>query len=144
MVMDGEDGRDPLLLEMADSQSKYYTALSKFKQRTLYCNISSDLSVPYSTAAIQPYNPFLRGEQEIKYSTKYYPVVEYSQNDNLCFLDSKEGESEEDNTDTDFYSNDEKGHHLKSMLASLSLLTWNRVPIKFQSVFSHEMIVSKK
>lgn len=60
-----EDSENPLLVEMADPNSRYFRALQLFKQRILYSNITrSDIQVPFSTAMILPYNPFLEDYAE--------------------------------------------------------------------------------
>ncbi len=44
--------------------STFYQALALFRRRSIYANVRSDLQVPFSTAAIMPYNPFI---SRIKY-----------------------------------------------------------------------------
>lgn len=70
-----EEGSLPLLASMAlpgnllnssktfaddVQESCFYKALEVFRERTLFANVTNDIQVPYSTAAIMPRNPYLK------------------------------------------------------------------------------------
>mmetsp|Transcript_5311 Transcript_5311/g.12909 ORF Transcript_5311/g.12909 Transcript_5311/m.12909 type:complete len:457 (+) Transcript_5311:252-1622(+) len=54
MLVDGENGQEPLLLRMSKDTSElpFLEALRVFEQRVLYANCQHDLMVPYGTAAL--------------------------------------------------------------------------------------------
>lgn len=70
-----DDEECPLLLKLAEPTSPYYRALARFQQRTLYANVLHDIAVPYSTAAIVPYNPFIAGERRVVFSHEYPHIL---------------------------------------------------------------------
>lgn len=53
------DTNRPLLSVMADPNSIFIRALSQFKNRTLYCNIVNDKSVPWYTSSVTKTDPFI-------------------------------------------------------------------------------------
>ena len=70
-----QEGR-PLLSILADPNSIFIKALTLFKRRTLYANITNDRSVPFYTAYVSACDPFVNMEAvEVKYLSGYTPVV---------------------------------------------------------------------
>jgi len=76
MLADGDESTPPLLVRMADPASKYVKALALFRKRILYVNIAKDFQVPFSTAAMLPYNPYQCGERDLKALPDYPHVVD--------------------------------------------------------------------
>lgn len=66
----------PLLSVLADPDSIFMLALSKFKHRVLYANIINDRSAPYYTTCIVTTDPFVNLDQiNINHLPGYAPVV---------------------------------------------------------------------
>ena len=66
----------PLISILADSNSIFMQALSKFKHRTLYANIVNDRSAPYYTTGISSIDPFVDLDTvKIHYVKEYSPVI---------------------------------------------------------------------
>ncbi|KAH8823847.1 DUF676-domain-containing protein [Flagelloscypha sp. PMI_526] len=53
------DHDKPLLLVMSDPEFLFYQALALFQTRRIYANAINDVIVPFVTAAIETYDPFL-------------------------------------------------------------------------------------
>jgi len=49
----------PLLEIMADPNLLFYRALALFPRIAIFANAINDLTVPYVTAAFEPYDPFV-------------------------------------------------------------------------------------
>lgn len=70
------NNNQPLLSVLADPQSIFIQALSKFKNRVLYANIINDRSAPYYTTCITQTDPFANLEAiNINYLPKYSPNI---------------------------------------------------------------------
>lgn len=70
------DNNRPLLLVLADPNSIFIQALSRFKNRVLYANIINDRSAPYYTTCIARTDPFNNLEAvNINYLPKYSPNI---------------------------------------------------------------------
>lgn len=66
----------PLLSVMADPKSVFIEALSQFKHRVLYANITNDRSAPYYTTSISKVDPFVDLKSlKIDYVKDYEPVI---------------------------------------------------------------------
>ena len=66
----------PLLSVLADLNSIFIKALSKFKNRVLYANVVNDRSAPYYTTCISSTDPFVDVEAlDFSYLTDYEPVI---------------------------------------------------------------------
>jgi len=82
-----DDQEQPLLRKMSAKDSVFYQALSLFGLRMVYANVSLDLTVPFSTAAILPYNPFSTGERQVNISSTYHNVVEGEEETDECITE---------------------------------------------------------
>lgn len=70
------DTKKPLLAVLADPMSIFVQALRKFKNRSLYANITNDRSAPYYTTYISETDPFTKLDAiDIKYNPKYSPNI---------------------------------------------------------------------
>ncbi|MCJ1431171.1 hypothetical protein MMC27_000522 [Xylographa pallens] len=70
-----QEGR-PLLSILADPNSIFIKALTRFKRRTLYANIANDRSAPFYTTYISACDPFVDMEAvDVNYLSGYTPVV---------------------------------------------------------------------
>ena len=70
-----QEGR-PLLSILADPNSIFIKALTRFKRRTLYANIANDRSAPFYTTYISACDPYVDLETvDVKYLSGYTPVV---------------------------------------------------------------------
>ena len=70
------DTGKPLLSVLADSDSVFVQALSKFKNRSLYSNIINDRSAPFYTTFISSVDPFDDLESiNIRYLKDYAPTI---------------------------------------------------------------------
>ncbi|MCJ1391425.1 hypothetical protein MMC18_004289 [Xylographa bjoerkii] len=70
-----QEGR-PLLSILADPNSIFIKALTCFKRRTLYANITNDRSAPFYTTYISASDPFVNMEAiDVKYLSGYSPVI---------------------------------------------------------------------
>ncbi|KAI4196861.1 MAG: hypothetical protein LQ350_006281 [Teloschistes chrysophthalmus] len=70
------DTKRPILLVLADPDSIFMRALSLFRNRTLYANITNDRSVPYYTASITATDPFVDLDAvDIRYLDKYSSTI---------------------------------------------------------------------
>lgn len=70
------NNKQPLLSVLADPNSIFIQALSKFKNRALYANIINDRSAPYYTTCITQTDPFADLEAvNINYLPKYFPNI---------------------------------------------------------------------
>ena len=70
-----ETGR-PLLSVLADPNSIFIKALSKFKNRILYANVVNDRSAPYYTTFVTRTDPYVDMEAvDITYLKDYEPVI---------------------------------------------------------------------
>ncbi|MCJ1379369.1 hypothetical protein MMC17_002470 [Xylographa soralifera] len=70
-----QEGR-PLLSILADPNSIFIKALTRFKRRTLYANIANDRSAPFYTTYISACDPFVDLETvDVKYFSGYTPVI---------------------------------------------------------------------
>lgn len=126
-----EDGDKPLLLQMTKPDSNFYKSLAMFKHRCLYANVTKDLHVPYSTAAISSKNPYLEKLSTLKFNAKYPRILE-------------EAEPEEQNEDLNCcFKHDPKRDILREMLSNLRTLTWQRVGVHYDSYFAHIHIAGK-
>ena len=66
----------PILSVLADSDSIFIKALSQYRNRVLYCNVTNDRSAPYYTTAISKIDPFVNPENvSIEYVEGYEPIV---------------------------------------------------------------------
>ena len=66
----------PLLSVLADPKSVFIEALSHFKHRVLYPNITNDRSAPYYTTSISKVDPYVDLENlKIDYVKGYEPVI---------------------------------------------------------------------
>lgn len=68
----------PLLEVMSEKGSVFYDALTKFQHVTFAANAINDITVPFITAAAEPYDPFVAYTQsgvEIDLDEKYAPVI---------------------------------------------------------------------
>ncbi|KAI9255220.1 putative serine esterase-domain-containing protein [Phascolomyces articulosus] len=71
-----ENTNRPLLSIMADPKRPFHQYLAKFKTRRIYANVTNDRTVPYWTAAIEPYNYFEKMKNvELSLDTEYPSVV---------------------------------------------------------------------
>lgn len=71
-----DGGSRPLLLRIADKDSIFIRGLALFKTRTAYANIINDKSVPYHTAAISQYDPYVDMTRiNILYTPSYSPII---------------------------------------------------------------------
>lgn len=71
----------PLLANLADPDSVFIKGLSKFKYRSLYCNVVNDRSVVYYTSAISRIDPFVDPKSvKINYVKGYEPVIVDAEN----------------------------------------------------------------
>jgi len=129
-----EDGNNPLLKQMASQDSPYYKGLALFSQRLLYANVFNDLTVPYSTAAILPYNPYANNEKEVILSAVYPHILDRTMQ-SWRIIASNE---------MDYFRNDAKAPILREMYKNLNQLDWIRVDVKVEGIFNHETIISKK
>jgi len=71
------DTGKPLVEIMADPALLFYKALASFSRVAVFSNAINDRTVPYVTAAIEPYDPF------VKYNGKNFNVVFEKGYDNL-------------------------------------------------------------
>lgn len=70
------NSKQPLLSILADPNSIFIQALSKFKHRVLYANIINDRSAPYYTTCITQTDPFMNLEVvKLNYLPKYSPNI---------------------------------------------------------------------
>ena len=70
------DTNRPLLSVLSDQSSIFMTALSKFKNRVLYANITNDRSAPYYTTSNSTSDPFSNlDEMNLHYLPGYAPVI---------------------------------------------------------------------
>lgn len=70
------DTKKPLLAVLADPMSIFVQALRKFKNRSLYANITNDRSAPYYTTYISETDPFTKLDAiDINYNPKYSPNI---------------------------------------------------------------------
>lgn len=70
------NNNQPLLSVLADPNSIFIQALSKFKNRALYANIINDRSAPYYTTCITQTDPFTDLEAiNINYLPEYSPII---------------------------------------------------------------------
>ncbi|KAL9020017.1 MAG: hypothetical protein Q9185_002756 [Variospora sp. 1 TL-2023] len=70
------DTKRPILSVLADPDSIFIRALSRFKNRSLYANIINDRSAPYYTTAITATDPFVDLDAvTIRYLPKYSPII---------------------------------------------------------------------
>ena len=70
------NNNQPLLSVLADPNSIFIQALSRFKNRALYANIINDRSAPYYTTCITQTDPFADLEAiDINYLPKYSPNI---------------------------------------------------------------------
>ncbi|KAG8873342.1 hypothetical protein FRB97_006808 [Tulasnella sp. 331] len=79
-VWEGVDAsqKKPLLEVMSEKGGVFYDGLAKFKHVTIYANVINDRTVPFITAAIEPYDPFVayaRTGLEIDLDEKYPPLI---------------------------------------------------------------------
>jgi hypothetical protein len=66
----------PLLVRMAEKDSLFMRALAMFKTRTAYANIINDRSVPFHTAAISQYDPYMQiNKLNLAYLPAYEPII---------------------------------------------------------------------
>ena len=66
----------PILSVLADPASIFIKALSQYRNRVLYCNVTNDRSAPYYTTAISMTDPFVNPESvSIEYVKGYEPIV---------------------------------------------------------------------
>lgn len=59
----GLSRRRPLLRQLADPTLPFVRGLGRFRERVAVANVDHDMLVTFSTAAVQPYNPFALGER---------------------------------------------------------------------------------
>jgi len=127
----------PILVSMTLPESSFFKGLELFKKRVAYANIYNDFQVPYSTAAISPYNPY-RQERNLVFSVKYPHVIEVN---NPTIDQNKDCLSNID----EYYINDQKKEYLCTILKHLHNLEWERFGICFKyNPLAHEMIVAKR
>ena len=70
------DTKRPILSVLADPESIFIVALSKFKHRILYANIVNDRSAPYYTTCISTVDQFTNLEAiDINYIPEYAPNI---------------------------------------------------------------------
>jgi len=119
---------------MASQDSPFYKGLALFSQRLLYAHVFNDLTVPYSTAAILPYNPYANNEKEVILSAVYPHILDRTMQ-SWHVVTSNE---------MDYFRNDAKAPILREMYKNLNQLDWIRVDVKVDGIFSHETIISKK
>ncbi|KAG9028709.1 hypothetical protein FRB95_006151 [Tulasnella sp. JGI-2019a] len=79
-VWEGVDAsqKKPLLEVMTEKGGVFYDGLARFKHFTVYANAINDRTVPFMTAAIEPYDPFVayaRTGLEIDIDEKYPPII---------------------------------------------------------------------
>lgn len=75
-LSDTADGMVPLLVRLAHGD--FLCALRSFRRRSLYANVYNDFLVPFCTAALQPYNPYRRGEASLLTSERYPHITLHS------------------------------------------------------------------
>ncbi|KAG0055195.1 hypothetical protein BGZ83_009371 [Gryganskiella cystojenkinii] len=92
-LIDNYIGGKPVLLVMSDPQGIFVHALSRFKRRSIYCNVANDRSVPFWTASFSDADPFTELESlEIQYSTGYSSLIESFEPQGLDELSRKKRE----------------------------------------------------
>ena len=76
MFIADRDPFKPILVRMAEKDSIFMRALALFRNRTAYANIINDRSVPFYTAAISQYDPYINlSKLNLSYLPSYEPIV---------------------------------------------------------------------
>jgi hypothetical protein len=82
------DTGKPLIEIMADPVLLFYKALASFSHVAIFSNAINDRTVPYVTAAIEPYDPFVNYNGKnfsVRFEKGYNPlVVSYSETDKVA------------------------------------------------------------
>jgi len=155
-----DDKTNPLLLTMTLPDEPCFKALELFKDRSVYANVSGDLSVRYHTSALMETQSGALVPSTID---KYPSIIESVQ----VTPDSTKNKDEAEDTD-EALSNSEynssgqtiqkksegsfsdlpiatgKSRHITQMLKNLRLLSWRRTSVLIDSwFFGHVKIISK-
>ncbi|KAF9365995.1 hypothetical protein BGX34_007046 [Mortierella sp. NVP85] len=95
-LVDNYIGGKPILLVMSEPSSVFIRALTRFKRRSVYCNIRNDRSVPFWTASFSDADPFKDlNSMEIQYNSGYSSLIESFEQQDLDDVSRRKREREE-------------------------------------------------
>ncbi|KAK7290476.1 hypothetical protein RIF29_04925 [Crotalaria pallida] len=120
-LTDDEEGKPPLLNRMVQDYDgqHFISALRTFKRRVLYSNVEYDNIVGWRTSSIRRNNELPKWYGALN---EKYPHVVYEEHCKAC-----------DAEQSDLVENTHSDKKEEELLTALSLLSWEKVDISFQS-----------
>ncbi|KAE9604481.1 hypothetical protein Lal_00010892 [Lupinus albus] len=136
-LMDNDDGKPPLLLQMVDDSDdlKFISALRAFRRRVAYANANYDYMVGWRTSSIRRQHELPKSNLLVIDET--YPHIVYIEGDSADDIRNKASSNVEVETvDLEEY-----------MIRGLTLVPWERVDVSFhkstQRLIAHSTIQVK-